>query len=258
MDHSHDSLLHAVGYRNIVENLVKYFSPLTVDDTTFENNLGSFSRLKTRIYALNIFMPGDMKLVGPLVNEEAIVNYARAVFARCQRAGVKLIIWGSGGARRVPDGFDPIVAREQFIAIARKVAVAAKEYDITLALENLNSTETNFINTLADALKVVKEVNHPNFLLCADIYHMLMEDEPPSVLEQTKKYLVHCDIAEREGRTAPGVHGQDFLPYLQALKKVGYAKAIILECRWSDIASEVKTGRTELIRQLDLVYGKTR
>lgn len=258
MDHNRDSLLYAAGYRDIVENLVKYFSPLTVDDPTFGKNLQSFSRLKTKIYALNIFMPGDMKLVGPQVNEEAIVSYARGAFARCQRAGIKLIVWGSGGARRVPEGFDAIVARSQFITIARKVAVVAKEYGITLALENLNSTETNFINTLADALKVVKEVNHPNFLLCADIYHMLMENEPPAVLEQTKKYLIHCDIAEREGRTAPGVHGQDFVPYLRALKKVGYRNAIILECRWNDIESEVRTGRAELIRQLDLVYGKSR
>lgn len=256
MDHSSDSMLYASGYRYIVENVVKYFSPASVDDAAFEKNLVAFSRLKTKIYALNIFMPGDMKLVGPDVNETAILNHARGVFARCQRAKVDLIIWGSGGARRVPEGFDNARAREQFISIARKVAVVAKEYGIHLALENLNSTETNFINTVDDALRVVKEVNHPNFRLCVDIYHMLMENEPPKIIESTRDYLIHCDIAERDGRTSPGVHGQDFVPYLQALKKVRYKKLIVLECRWKNTEEEVKTGRTELIRQLSLVYGR--
>lgn len=254
MDYGRDSLLYASGYRYIVENLVKYFSPLTVDDATFDKNLQSFSRTKTKIYALNIFMPGGMKLVGPDVNEEAILSYVRGVFARCNRAGIDLIIWGSGGARRVPDGYDAGKARQQFISIARQVSEVAKEYRIRLALENLNSTETNFINTAADALQVVKEVNHPNFRLCVDIYHMLMENEPPAIIESTKRYLIHCDIAEREGRAAPGVHGQDFVPYLRALNKVKYRKLIVMECRWTNPEDEIVKGRAELIRQINIAY----
>ncbi|MEJ1240772.1 sugar phosphate isomerase/epimerase [Chryseolinea sp. T2] len=254
MDNTRDSMVYASGYKYIVENVVKYFSPLSVDDATFEQNLKTFAGLKTKIYALNIFMPGDMKLVGPDVNEEAILKYAKGVFARCKKANIDLIIWGSGGARRVPDGYDVRKARQQFVSIAKKVAVVAKEYGIRLALENLNSTETNFINTAADALQVVKDVNHPNFRLCVDIYHMLMENEPPQVIESTRSYLVHCDIAERDGRTAPGVHGQDFVPYLKALNKVGYHKVIVLECRWKDMEAEVKQGREELLRQLKVAY----
>jgi sugar phosphate isomerase/epimerase len=254
MDNSSDSMVYAAGYRYIVENVVKYFSPIAVDDATFEKNLKTFSAMKTKIYALNVFMPGDMKLVGPDVNEVAIVNYARGVFARCQRAGIDLIIWGSGGARRIPEGYDATKAREQFISIARKVADVAKEYRIRLALENLNSTETNFINTAADALQVVKDVNHPNFRLCVDIYHMLMENEPPAIIESTREYLIHCDIAERDGRTAPGVHGQDFIPYLRALSRVKYRKLIVLECRWNNVEAEVKQGRAEVLRQLKIAY----
>jgi len=254
MDHSSDSLVYASGYRYIVENVVKYFSPLTVDEATFEKNLSAFAALKTKIYCLNIFMPGDMKLVGPKVDEEAILQYARGVFKRCQLAGIDLVIWGSGGARRVPDGWDNARAHDQFVGIARKVASVAKEYHVTLALENLNSTETNFINTVDEALKVVKEVDHSNFRLCVDIYHMLMENESPAIIAKTKKYLVHCDIAERDGRTAPGVHGQDFVPYLTALKKVDYHKVIILECRWKNVGAELVQGRAELLRQLKVVY----
>ena len=37
------------------------------------------------------------------------------------------------------DGFDPIKAKNQFVTIARKISILAKNYNITLALENLNS-----------------------------------------------------------------------------------------------------------------------
>lgn len=256
LDHQHDSLLYSSGYRIIVDNLVKYFSPLTVSDDAFEANLREFAALKTKVYALNIFMPGTMKLVGPDVREEEIITYVRGAFARCQRANINLIVWGSGGARRIPDGFDHDQARAQFIGLAKKVAPIAREYGITLALENLNATETNFINTVAEALVIVKAVDHPNFRLCADIYHMLMEDEPADVLRSAGRLLVHCDIAEREGRAAPGVHGQDFVPYLKMLREIKYRKAIILECRWTNMEREVREGRIELLRQLSDAYNK--
>ena len=253
-DFERDSLMYAYGYRCIVESIVKCISPKQLSEEAFVQQLSNFKQLKVPIYAFNIFMPGDMKLVGPDVNRQAILDYSRIVFARCQRAGINMIIWGSGGARRVPDGFDHEKATAQFIEVARDVASLAKEFNIILALENLNSTETNFINTVEDALKTVKAVDKPNFRLCADIYHMLMENESAEILRSTKGYLIHCDIAEKNGRTPPGVNGDDFRPYLKALRDVGYSGKIILECRWKDIFVQGLTARTNLQRQIDEVY----
>lgn len=204
---ANDSLLYANGYLHLVESVGKIFSPRTVSDQQFDDNLNQIKQLNLSLYAVNIFIPGELKVVGPQVDEAAILAYAEGVFKRCQLAQVHLVVWGSGGARRVPEGFDPAEAKKQFIAIARKVAEVAQRYQTTLALENLNHTETNFITTLSEALDVVQQVNHPNFKLCADIYHMLNENEPAAVIEKTKNYLVHCDLAERESRTPPGVQG---------------------------------------------------
>jgi sugar phosphate isomerase/epimerase len=253
-----DSLVHAAGYGQLVESASKLLFPRTVTDAQFEQNLAAIRKLRTPLYAYNIFMPGDLKLVGPEVNEQAVLTHAEAVFRRCRDTGVKMIMWGSGGSRRVPDGFDAAQAKTQFITLAQKVSALAGHYNIVLALENLNHTETNFINTAADALDVVKKVNSPHFKLCADIYHMLMESEPPAAIEQAGSLLIHCDIAEKEGRTPPGVHGQDFRPYLQALKKIKYQGKIILECRWQNLATEAPSAYRYLKQQLDEVYGVKR
>ena len=251
---ANDSLLAVAGYTCLVESVASWISPRTVSEDQFAHNLKQFKTLRLPVYAFNIFMPGELKLVGPAVDEAAILQYAETVFQRCQRTGVKLIIWGSGGARRIPQGFDRKKASKQFISIARQVAIAASKYNITLALENLNRTETNFINTLQEALDIVRQVDHPNFRLCADIYHMLVEEEPARVIERTKKYLIHVDLAEKNGRTPPGVNGEDFKSYLMALQQINYSGKIILECRWENLSTQAAPAYQYLLNQLKEVY----
>ena len=208
------------------------------------------------MYAFNIFIPGELKIVGPEVNESAVLTYVEKVFQRCKAAGVSRIIWGSGGSRRVPDGFDHAKAKEQFISIAKKIAAKASQYNITLALENLNSTETNFITTVEEALDIVKKVDHKNLRLCVDIYHMRKEGESPSSILKAKNYIIYCEVAEKEGRTPPGVQGDDFRPYFTALKQVGYHDKISIECRWENVAAQGQIAFQKLQTQIQDVYGR--
>jgi sugar phosphate isomerase/epimerase len=251
-----DSLFYNSGYHFLVESAGKLFSPVNVDDLKFEENLKHFKSMRTKIYALNIFMPGDLKLVGPVVDEQAIIKYSTKVFERCKMADVKLIVWGSGGARRIPDGFDHSLARKQFIGIAAKLATLAAQYDVILALENLNSRETNFITTVAEASEIVKAVNHPKLRLCIDIYHMMVEQEPAEVISQTQDLAAHCDIAELQGRKPPGTNREDFSAYLMALRKINYKGKIIIEAQWDDLSSQAASAYEYLRQQVDAVYRK--
>ena len=249
-----DSLLHKIGYRSIVESVGKLISPRTITDDQFEANLLKISKLRVPLYAFNIFIPGELKVVGPDINEELVLKYVEGVFQRARKAKVNRIIWGSGGSRRVPDGFDVEKAKQQFAAIALKIADLASRYDITIALENLNSTETNFITTVEEALSIVRKVNHKNLRLCVDVYHMLKEGESPEIIEKTKGYVIYCEVAEKDGRTPPGVQGEDFKPYFSALKKIGYTDRIMIECRWENVNEQAGPAFAYLRKQIDEVY----
>jgi sugar phosphate isomerase/epimerase len=253
-DMSRDSLMKAYGYRWFVDALSSHFSPRAVTDVAFGAKLKQVRGLSTKLYAVNIFLPGNLKVVGPSVNEKSVVAYADTVFRRLKTAGVNMVVWGSGGSRRIPDGFDHALAKNQFISIARQVSILAQKYDILVVLENLNHTETNFINKVSEIIDIAEAVDQPNFRICVDIYHMLMEGEGPEIISNTGKYLVHVDIAEKNGRTPPGTNGDDFTPYLKALKAVGYKGKITMECNWSDVNKELRTGKMELQKQIDDVY----
>ena len=249
-----DSLFSSAGFVYLIDNAGRLFSPKNVSDEQFEKKLAMIKASKIKLMGVNVFMPGDMKLVGPTVDEQQILAHATTIFKRSKAAGVKMVVWGGGGARRIPEGFDPATARKQFIDIARKVSAIAKNYGVVMAFESLNSTETNFVNTAAQALQMVKDVDHPNFRLNIDFYHMLMENEGPGIIEQAGKYVVHCELAEREGRSAPGVHHQDFIPYFQAMKKIKYKGKVVVECQWKDVNQQAATAYQEIDRQIKAVF----
>ncbi|WP_343701988.1 sugar phosphate isomerase/epimerase family protein [Chitinophaga sp.] len=248
-----DSLLKAAGFDYIEEGARKLFGP-AVPDTTWERTLARMEKMQLRVPSCNLFLPGTVRLIGPTANEQVILGYVDTLMQRARQAGVRIIVFGSAGARQLEDGQDPEEAKRQLIAISRKMAVVAAKYDRIIAIENLNRTEDNFVNTLAMVTDIVKAVNHPNFRITADIYHMKKENEAPAAIAAAAPYLVHCHIAEKEDRRAPGTQPDDFVPYLAELKKAGYKGNITIECRWKDMKEECRSALAYLRGQLQQAY----
>ncbi|WP_185937279.1 sugar phosphate isomerase/epimerase family protein [Chitinophaga polysaccharea] len=252
---SNDSLAAATGFTCLEETVRKILSP-ALSEAQFREQLHAIRGSKCKIQTCNVFIPGTMKIVGSEVNEARVLGYVDSVMQRAKIAGIKLIVLGSGEARKIPEGADREKCKQQFIGLCRKMAAVAGRYNIVIAMENLNSTETNFVNTLAEGNEIVTKIGHPNFRLTADIYHMLKEQESPASIENAKAVLVHCHIAERDKRTAPGVAGDDFRPYFAALHKIGYTGRIMMECRWEDPATQYKPAFDYLEGQLKEAYAK--
>ena len=188
---------------------------------------------------------GVSLLTGPMIREA--VEASRLV----RKVAPKLPIVFGGWH---PSLLTAQTLREEFVDVVRKMAGIAKRYDITIAMENLNRGETNFGNSLAEVVGLVREVNHPRFRATADIYHMLREEEPPGSIVQAGKYLVHCHIAENRDRARPGKNGEDFRPYFKAMWSIGYKGLIMMECGWTDPATEAGPALAYLQGQLDEAY----
>lgn len=248
-----DSLAGAAGFHYLEETVKRILAP-SVSEETFATNIQRIRKARCRVQTCNVFIPGYLKLTGPAVNEAWVLGYVDTVMQRAEKAGIRLIVLGSGEARKIPEGVNRDTATEQFIRLARKMADIAAKHNCLIAMENLNTTETNFVNTLAEGCQVVTAIAHPHFRLTADIYHMLRENEPASSILKAKGMLVHCHIAEREKRSAPGTAQEDFRPYLAALRTIGYSGRIMMECRWTDPAKEYAPAVAYLERQLNEVY----
>lgn len=242
-------LLKTVGYTFIQPTVSEVLQPM-ISDSIFTSQVAKKSFVS--ISAVNIFIPGSIKTTGPEVNESTILKYATTVFERAQHLHIPLVVFGSGSSRQIPEGFDRDSAFVQFVNISKKLAALAAQHDVVLAIENQNRTECNFLNTLKECITVVQAVNHPNFLITADIYHMMRENESPSVIVEGADYIYHCDIGEKENRTAPGIAGDDFTPFFQALQKIEYGGKIALECRFKDLETELPLALKTIKEQWDM------
>jgi len=235
-----------------VEEGVRSFLVPDRPEAEFLEKFEALERAPLPVPACNSFLPESLKSVGPGPHHDDILAFAETAFRRAREAGVKTVVFGSSGSRSIPGGFDPAEAHRQFVALLRRLGPVARAHDVTVVLEPLRRGECNFVNTVAEGVVIVREVGDPNVRLLADIYHMLCEDEGPESIEAAGDLLAHCHIAEEAGRTPPGVHGDDFTPYLEALRRIGYKGGISIECRWTDIVKElpvaVKTLKEQIVR----------
>ena len=250
-----DSLVYASGFRMLGESVGRILSP-SLTEEQFQLNLARIKKAKCKVMICNIFISGKMKIAGPDVDENKVLGYADTVFSRAERAGVRFIVLGSGGARRIPDGYDIQKAQADFAVLCRKLAMVAGKYGIMIALESLEATETNFLITLKSAAEVVRAVNHPNFKLNADIFHMMREGEGPQSIVDAADVLVYCEIAEKQKRSFPGVMGDDFKPYLRALRKANFKGYIFIEGSSSNPKNDMPLAFEYLTRQLKEVYAE--
>ena len=222
-----------------IEESVRGFLVPDRPEREFQEKAAAFTGSGLPILAGNSFLPGSLKSVGPEAGHDEIIAYAETAFRRARAIGIKTIVFGSGGSRAIPDGFDRGEARRQFVRLLRRLGPVAQKYGVVVVVEPLQRSESNFINTVAEGAAIVKEVGHPNIALLADIYHMLRENEGAESIVAAGPLLRHCHIAEKDNRTPPGAAGDDFTPYLEALRRIGYAGGISMECRWDDLAVEL-------------------
>ncbi len=227
------------GCEYIEEGVSKILMP-TKPEREFKQQLEKMLNAKSLdVRCFNLFIPGELKSVGENANHEGIINHASIVFERAKMMGAKVITFGSSGSRSIPDGFEKTKAKEQFISLCTQLAPLAGSQNITIAIEQLNRGETNFLNTMQEVSEIVDAVNYPHLKMTCDVYHAIKENDSASEIIKFKEHIVHCHLAEKEGRTPPGVKGDDFTPYFRALKKIKYRGRISLECKWLSLMEEL-------------------
>ncbi len=230
--------MKAAGYSYVELNVKRFLNPQEPDEK-FEEKFKAAEKASLEVYSYNGFLPGSLRSTGPETHHEEILKYAETAFMRAERLGSKIIVFGSGGSRKLPKGFPYEKGTDQFTALLKKMGPIAAKYGICVVIEPLNSKECNFINTVKEGTDIARAVNHPNIAVLADIYHMARDDEGAESIRYAGKLLKHCHLAEREGRKMPGTNNYDFRPYFKALKDINYQGRLSLEGRWDNFDKQL-------------------
>ncbi len=200
------------------------------------------SENKFPLIAANSFIPPQYPIIG--VDEEgkkAVYEYADSVIRRLSYLHIPYIVFGSGGARRIPDGYDPAEAQKELDAFLAHCNETCEEYDVTVVIEPLRATEANSINTVADGAEVVRRVNLPRIRLLADGFHMGFNGENFEDVYTHRDIILHTHIASTPGRHGAGAEGgKEETDFLKNLHKGGYEGYVTVECTFKDFCPEAK------------------
>ena len=239
------------GLDYLEANVSSFLCPES-DDSVFNANREALAGALP-IYSANGYFPGSIKVVGPQAETERAIKYSETAIRRAAEIGIKVLVLGSSGSRSIPEGFSREEAEKQFLALLKGIAPTAEKYGVVVAIEPLQHSETNFINTVSEGASIARQAGSPNICVIADFFHMARVGEAPESIIENADKLVHCHIAEKEERTPPGAKGDDFTPYYKALKEIHYTGRISIECGWKDVESQLPVAVKTMKEQINSV-----
>lgn len=218
--------MHAAGLDYIELQVV----PLKLeDDASFTEAKARVRELPLPMPVMSYLFPHDLRLVGPRVDEDRARAYFDRVVEVMAAGGARLVVYGSGWTRNVPDGFDARRAEDQFLHALGWGAQALAGIGATMVIEPLNRKESNQCNSVADGVRIARRSGLPNLRSLADFYHVDEEHEHLSELEVYGQDIVHVHLADT-GRLNPGTGSYDYPAFLGHLKRAGYAGRMSCEC----------------------------
>lgn len=156
-------------------------------------------------------------------------EYLLAAVEFCADVGGRFVIFGSPKRRDVLPGVTPLQAVEWTRSTMAAAVAAAERRGITLCLEPLAPSETNFLNTAEEALAVVEGLASPAFQIMLDVKAMCSERRPiPEIIRACRGRFAyfHANDFNLKG---PGFGSVDYLPIAAALKEVGYDGTVSVE-----------------------------
>lgn len=180
------------------------------------------------VEAFNSFVRAH-RIVGPDADSSALRRYVETALTRAAEVGGHIVVFGSGGARNIPDGYDRAAAMRQIEEFLHTCADAADRTGVTVAIEPLRRAESNIINTVSAGAELARQIGRPGVRNLADSYHMEAEEEPLSAIVESADVLAHVHTADT-GRFAPGTGVYDHAALFRALRAARYDARLSIEC----------------------------
>jgi sugar phosphate isomerase/epimerase len=220
--------MKAAGWSFVEENILEFLQGELPDEQW--TGLRRAKNAPLPILAANRLLPAHLKPLGPKVDHDALRQYMTRVISRAAKVGMKTLVFGSGPARTVPEGFDRATAKRQILDFLRIACPIAAQHGVLLVAEHMNRGECNIINSVAEAMEYVRELNHPNFQCLVDSFHFWLNKEPVETLREAMPWIRHVHVADVRGRAAPGTTGEhDYRAFFRILKEGGYDGPVTVE-----------------------------
>ncbi len=248
---------------------------IAVEDPSLIDILAVKKAMKEYNLQVNIcgaFGPSrDLTHEDPAVHKNCL-DYIEACLDHCAAVGTGFF----GGPMYSAVGKARMVSPEQrktewarAVSNLRIVCDMAAARGLQIALEPLNRFESDLINTAADVLRLVKDINHPAAKVMLDGFHMSIEEKDVAqAIIACGSDLIHLQVSENY-RGTPGTGQTPWASYKQGLEAINYKGVVTIEsftpdnkelagavCFWHPMAESQDGFATEGLQFLKSWAGK--
>ena len=157
-------------------------------------------------------------------------DYLSCLLDLCSDLGGKVLVLGSPKQRSLLGGQTFEQAWNRAADLLESVLDKAGDMDLTICLEPLSPVETDFINTVEQGMKMVRQINHPGLKIHLDVKAMCSEPTPvPDIIRSVRAEDVghfHVNDANLYG---PGMGDVDYGPIAEAVRDIGWDRWLSVE-----------------------------
>jgi D-psicose/D-tagatose/L-ribulose 3-epimerase len=175
--------------------------------------------------------PAGLHLTVPEANVRAKTwdYFARLIDLAADLADKPVIVLGSSKQRQAIDGVTPKIAAQRLTDGLQRMAPLAARRNVTILMEPLAPQLCNVVNTLAEAIEIVRAVNSTAVQTIFDTHNTAAEKQPlDALIREYLPYIRHVHLNEMDGRR-PGAGDFDFPLVLSTLRKAKYSGWLSVE-----------------------------
>lgn len=184
---------------------------------------------------------GDRDMVS---TDPTKVEKAMSYFSRCidlaNTWGSPMVVgpfYAPVGKARLSSEADRLAEWGRSVESLRQLALYAEKSGVQIGLEPLNRFETDMVNTVDDALRLVEEVGSVQLGVSLDSFHMNIEEvDFRRAVEQAGERLLHVQVSDSH-RGIPGDGNSDWKGLREGLRSIGYEGKISIESFSPDSSS---------------------
>jgi sugar phosphate isomerase/epimerase len=217
-------------------------APFTLHDAPDKITTAEAAKIRATVEAAGLVVTGlhwllvkpeDLSLTDP---DAAVRARTLAVMTHlvslCAELGGAVLVHGSPKQRQIAPGETPAIALDRLQDAMAQVALTAARVGVIYCIEPLSRRETELINTVAEAVELVRAIDHPNLKTMIDCSAAGLTEacSVPALIERwlPTGLIAHIQVND-PNRRGPGQGEMQFAPILAALKRHRYAGVIAVE-----------------------------
>lgn len=205
----------------------------TTERTTIRQTIADHGLTFVGLHWLLAVPPGLQTAARDEIQRKHTWDYVKGLIDLCadlnESRKSPIVVFGSPKQRCTNEGLSPREATDIFAEGMASVAPHARARGVTLLVEALASDQTDVINTLDEAIAVVRRVSSPAVQSMFDVHNAANETIPHTdLVRKYFPYIRHIHVNEMDGQE-PGRGGYNFGALLNTLIELDYSGWVSLE-----------------------------